>query len=279
MTKPIDKEFIDKVEGMFLGATQASAPVIHHFYDGLYIRELSIAAGHYVIGHHQNFPQMNIMLKGEVSIVREDGVVTTLKAPQMFMGDVGRKIGYVHEDMVWLNVYPTNETDVDKIEEKYLTKSVEWQSKEQLRAVRLMCTNVDLLGYKLAVAECGLTEKQVYDVSVNELDMTDLPMGSYKFKKGLSMRHGTGLFATAAIASGELIALARIGGKRTVAGRFTNHSETPNAQMIAMENGDIGLYASTDLAGCIAGYDGEEILIDYREAFALSNKEVAKCQE
>ena len=68
----------------------------------------------------------------------------------------------------------------------------------------------------------------------------------------------------------ELIAPARIDGKRTPAGRFTNHSKTPNAEMVLSGNGDIFLFAKQSISGCKGGNVGAEITVDYRQAMALS---------
>jgi len=70
--------------------------------------------------------------------------------------------------------------------------------------------------------------------------------------------------------NGDLIAPARIAGMRTPAGRYTNHSNTPNSAMILTACGDINLIALRDIEGCKGGDNGEEITIDYRQALALS---------
>ena len=108
--------------------------------------------------------------------------------------------------------------------------------------------------------------------------MTDLPTGSWKVKTGSSVIEGKGLFATADIAAGELIAPARISGKRTIAGRYTNHAAAPNAEFqAAFPYGDINLVALRTIEGCRGGYDGEEITIDYRAAYALKMRLEGLC--
>ena len=69
---------------------------------------------------------------------------------------------------------------------------------------------------------------------------------------------------------GAVIAPARIAGKRTPAGRYTNHSAKPNAVMVQLPSGDIDLVASRHISGCAGGQLGEEITIDYRQALRLS---------
>jgi hypothetical protein len=102
---------------------QADCPVVHHFGPGVYMREVKIPAGALAVGHHQNFDHMNVLLKGRLTVVNDDGSTSELAAPMMFVGRPGRKIGYIHEDVVWLNIYATDETDIEKLEATLVTKS------------------------------------------------------------------------------------------------------------------------------------------------------------
>jgi hypothetical protein len=34
-----------------------------------------------------------------------------------------KRVGYAHEDTVWITVHPTDETDLDKLEENLIAKS------------------------------------------------------------------------------------------------------------------------------------------------------------
>jgi hypothetical protein len=80
---------------------------------------------------------------------------------------------------------------------------------------------------------------------------------------------GKGLFITSGVEKGEIICPGRIGGMRTPAGRFANHSATPNAIMVPHQNGDIDLVAIRRIEGCIGGGQGEEVTVDYRQALSL----------
>lgn len=262
---------VNKLEKDMLEMPQTPCPVVHRFGPGIYIREVAVPAGTLAIGHHQNFEHQNVFLKGRVTILNDDGTTTELKAPMVFTGKPGRKIGFVHEDMVWLNVYSTNETDVEKLEATYLTKSDDWiKSNEARENLLLLQTEVETNDFLDAITELGFTPEQVKAMSEDTADMIELPYGGYKIKVANSRIHGQGLFATADIEDGEVISPARIDGKRTIAGRFTNHSASPNAKMIESNNGDIVLVATRLILGCHGGFDGEEILINYREAVSLT---------
>ena len=67
---------------------------------------------------------------------------------------------------------------------------------------------------------------------------------------------------------------ARINGKRTPLGRYTNHSMSPNAKPELMDNGDIYLVSTMNISGCKGGSKGEEITVDYRDMLRLSGVEL-----
>lgn len=97
----------------------------------------------------------------------------------------------------------------------------------------------------------------------NPLDQTPMPDGFARVAVSESPIHGKGLFATRRILTGEIIAPARIAGKRTPAGRYTNHSCRSNstgARRSDSPDSDIDMYAISDIEA------GMEILIDYRHS-------------
>jgi hypothetical protein len=254
-----------KAESAMLKLPQAECSVIHHFGPGLYVREVHMPAGIFAVGHRQRFEHMNVFLKGRVILFKDDGSTEELVAPMMFVGKPGRKAGYVLEDVVWQNIYATSETDIEKLESAFLEKTDEFV-RSQHRAPR----DSDRSDYRAMLDEVGLSHELARSQSENESDLCPFTFGAWRVKTAPSAIEGTGLFATSPIGPGELIAPARVGGKRTPAGRYTNHSPTPNAEMVAMSNGDIKLVSLTSIGGCLGGQDGEEITIDYRQALSLS---------
>jgi hypothetical protein len=264
---------VEQVEAAMLALPQADAPVVHRFGPGIYIREVTIPAGVLAIGHAQRFEHMNVMLKGRVTMFNDNdnGTTTELVAPLVFVGKPGRKIGYVHENMVWQNIYATTETDIEKLEATYFEKSDTWQQDQKLRnSVSALQHEVDRADYRAMLAEVGIPHELARAQSENTDDQMPMPMGSYSILAADSQIEGKGLFATSTIAADSVIAPARISGKRTPAGRYTNHSATPNAVMVQRHNGDIDLVATRQIAGCTGGQPGEEITIDYRQALRLS---------
>jgi hypothetical protein len=275
---------VESLEKELLTHDQADCPVIHRFGPGTYIREVKLPAGILAIGHHQNFEHMNVFLKGRVTIMNDNGSTSELVAPMIFVGKPGRKVGIIHEDVVWLNVYEnsTNEQDIEKLESKLLTKSDNFKLSEESRnKIMLEYKSEDHKDFELALSEIGVSKEFVKEQSENKSDMIELPFGGYKTKVSPSNIDGLGVFAAADIEAGEVIGPARISGKRTVYGRYVNHSKKPNAVFISGIHGDIYLIATKKISGCHGGFNGDEVTVDYREAYNLNIKisRGLKCQQ
>ena len=262
---------VEELETAFLAQEQAECPVQHHFGPGVYIREVILPTGAYIIGHRHKTPHVNIMLEGRITLIGQDGSHTELTAPQTFVSGAGRKIAYIHETVRWQNVYATDETDVETLEAQLLDKSLAFEEAQKANGLLLSYdTRADQDDFAAAIAEFGFDADTVWAISDDESDQISLPHGGYKMMVSTSPIHGKGVFATADIDAHELIAPARLSGKRTPAGRFTNHSKTPNAEMVKHENGDIYLFSTQSILGCKGSNVGAEITIDYRQALALS---------
>jgi len=246
---------VTQISHAMLEKPQAPCGVRHLFYPGVYIRELTMLKGTFAVGLRHRVELLNVMVKGRVRILNDDGSSSEMSAPLMFYGKPGtRKVGYVLEDVVWLNVYETSERDVEALER------VMFDMDETPRPYLGLAPDDD---YANMLQEIGKTEEQVRAESECEHDLCDFPNGPYKVKVGRSRIEGKGLIATADIAQGEVIAYARIGGRRTPAGRYTNHSGDPNATFV-VHDGDVFLIALRDIDGCVGGIDGEEITVNYR---------------
>ena len=98
-------------------------PVRHHFSQGVYGREMFIPKGTVVTGHIHKYTQLNVLICGELSVLTEDGV-KRVRPPFVVVSPPGTKrVAYAHEDTIWLTIHGTEETDVDKIEEKFIAQT------------------------------------------------------------------------------------------------------------------------------------------------------------
>jgi hypothetical protein len=269
---------IEQMEAEMLQMPQAECPVVHHFGPGIYMREVTLKAGTLAIGHAQKLEHLNIVLTGSVAII--DGhQVKTIKAPLIYVGKPGRKVGYVLEDTVWLNVYSTNETDIEKLEEMFLDKSETFQLHQQAKlGIDYDLRAADREDFKKMVSESGFTEEIVKEQSENEEDQIPMPDGYPNVTVRNSAIEGKGIFLSFPVTAGSIIGPARVEGNRTPLGRYTNHSITPNAKFVKNGN-DIWMVALKDIDGCVGGDQGEEVTVNYRQALALSGIGEFKCLE
>lgn len=262
---------IERFEREILKADQMDCPVIHRFAPGIYIREITLPAGAIATGAYHKKPVLNVMLTGRVTVPTDGGGTTEMVAPLVFVGVIGKKVGFIHEDTIWQNVFATTETDVEKIEEEFIDKGEAWREDH----ARRQPTERDLearADYPKMLAEYGFTHEQARAETETTADMIPFPFGGYKAMVSGSLIEGRGLFATAPIEPGEVIAPARINGCRTPAGRYTNHSGTPNAEFIELPNGDLNLVAIKKLGGMVGGRLVDEITIDYRKALEIRER-------
>lgn len=270
-----DEGTAQNMEATLLNMEQIDAPVTHRFAPNIYIREVSMEAGAFVMGHYHKTKHLNIMLKGRIKFLGADNVWVEMSAPQTFVAEEGRKVAFVYEDTIWQNVFSTDETDTDKLEEMYLRKSNTWDEYKNASDMLLGFDKAnDTVDYYRAIAEFGLTHEKVQELTNNTDDQIPFPHGSYNVTVSKSKIEGKGMFATAPFKEGERIAVARIGANRTPAGRYINHSQTPNAYPVTQ--GDKAyIVANQYIKGCKGGSLGDEITIDYRQSLSQG----AECQD
>jgi hypothetical protein len=127
----ITPDMLDDLEAMFFsliekgtpGIWEIDVPVTHTFTNHTYIREGIMPKGALIIGHCHKEPHHCVVLKGRMSILNSDRTVTEIVAPCAFLAGPGRKIVFIHEDVLMQNIHPTEGwdqelfTDVDKMEE------------------------------------------------------------------------------------------------------------------------------------------------------------------
>lgn len=98
-------------------------PLEHFFIPGCYARQLTIPKGTILVGKIHRMPCFNVVLCGEITVLTEDGV-KLIKAPAFFRSEANlKRVGYAHSDTVWINVHPTNEIDLDRLEEELILPS------------------------------------------------------------------------------------------------------------------------------------------------------------
>ena len=95
-------------------------PIKHFFMDGVYVREMTMYKGMFVIGAIHKHLHMCFLLKGHLTVANEEGVVDHI-APCFIISTPGvKRVLYAHEDSVWYNTHhnPSNTKDVDQLEKE-----------------------------------------------------------------------------------------------------------------------------------------------------------------
>lgn len=271
---PVD--LTDQVEAKLLELPQVDCPVLHHFGPGVYIREVRMLAGSLILGHRHRNAHTNILVQGRLKFLNEGGEVVELVAPAVLTSNPGRKLAYIIEDTIWQNVYATEEKDIEKLEAALLDKSNAWlEHKNQVFKLEESLRLDDRKDFQAIISAFGMDEELVSSISCSEDDQMPFPAGSApKVALHPSPIHGTGVFASFPVAAFEVIGPARLDGKRTPLGRYTNHSATPNAFFVKSNNGDIYAMASRDIRGCQGGDNGEEITVDYYQALKVNGYQI-----
>jgi hypothetical protein len=248
------RAFIHNIENQMLQGPTVEVPLHEYYSKNVYAREISVPKGTLIVGKIHKYQNLHIVSKGEVSVLSIDGMAR-LKAPCTFVASAGAKrLIYAHEDTVWTTITGTDETDPEKIEEQFIAKTYD---EVYLATAR---TFADVL------ESFGVSEVQLRKMTENESDQVMFPTGFDSVVVAPSPIEGNGLFAAKNFAAGDVIAPARIADMRTPAGRYTNHSATPNAKMVMHENGDVDLVAISDIES------GTEIVSDYYFNFINSRR-------
>jgi hypothetical protein len=114
---------------------QVKLPFKEYFSPGVYARELTIYAGCVLTGYAHKYEQLNILSKGSMRVLTEDGIVE-VTAPFTVVSPPGTKrIAYAITDCVWTTILGTDLTDTKAIEDHFLIKTEEeyneWLSQYQ----------------------------------------------------------------------------------------------------------------------------------------------------
>jgi hypothetical protein len=100
--------------------------VTHHHIPGVYVRAIYIPKDNLLTGKIHKYECVNIMAKGILVISDENGLRKTLVAGDIFNSPAGTKrAGYALEDVVYITVHHSFETDISALEKFLVCDSVE----------------------------------------------------------------------------------------------------------------------------------------------------------
>ena len=111
-------------------------PLKHTFSDGIYVRELTIPAGVFIVGKIHKHDHPNFLLSGEVIVVTEDGI-EELKGPLSMISKAGTKRAlYAKTKLVWTTIHtnPTNTENIEELEEHIIAPTyLDYEKFKQLK--------------------------------------------------------------------------------------------------------------------------------------------------
>ncbi len=216
---------------------------------GLYGRQITIPKLGILTGRIYKFDHVEIMLKGDISILAADGGEKRYTGYRVIEAQAGkRQAGYAHEETTWLTL--------NRVPDIALDKMLDWTSVKTYEEFYGFHEALDREDYKLFLDEIGMTQDKM-DLIVKQDDVVEMPDFPHIVLKP-SKREGLGLFSEITIKRGELICPPRLGLNRTIAGRFANHGHHANAGS-CVNNGEFWYIALRDIPA------GDEITVNYRD--------------
>jgi hypothetical protein len=97
-------------------------PVEHLFSQGVYARTITIPKGCLLIGMIHKHKNLNIISKGDISVLTEDGVVRVQAGARIVSPPGVKRVGFTHEDTIWTTIHGTYEINLEEIEREFIVK-------------------------------------------------------------------------------------------------------------------------------------------------------------
>lgn len=122
---------------------EVDCPLQHSFIDGVYVRTIFIPAGTVIVGKIHKHSHANILSKGEVVVMTEDGGREHLAGPMTMVSPAGcKRAVYAVTDSTWTTIHQTDETDLAKIEDWVIAK--DYAEYEQFKLQRDEMKQIDM---------------------------------------------------------------------------------------------------------------------------------------
>ena len=243
----------DEIDGLESIDINAPEHLKHYFANGSYVREMIMPANALIVGRIHKRETINILLEGELTVIDEHGNKKDLKAPHVFIAPAGnQKAAYTKTPIRWLNCFACETTDPDEALELLTCETIEEYNQY-----------IDKQDVKLLTSDLGYTDKSMLKLIESEDVALDNNWDVYLCESAIN---GTGLFAGSKFVIGDFIAPMRIEAKRSIAGRYTNHSLTPNSKP-KLVDGVLSLMCKKIIL------EHEEITCNYREVLKLRQEQ------
>lgn len=131
---------IDRYEEWAVQQPQIAIVTRHYFVPGIYAREIIVPANSVITGAQHKTEYIAVLSQGVVSVWREglDRAPALLRAPMTIVSGIGaRRIGIVHEEMIWTDFFPNPEEDRDV--DRIMDRLVIWSDAYKQLTNRSQC--------------------------------------------------------------------------------------------------------------------------------------------
>lgn len=127
--EPVDPDLVRRkilsLESEMRKCEQFTIVPKHYLAHGLYAREITIPKGTLLTGKIHLAEHLNVVAKGDISVLTEDGI-KRIVAPAVIVSQPGiKRVGFAHEETVWITFHACEQTDIEKIEELLVVDSFE----------------------------------------------------------------------------------------------------------------------------------------------------------
>lgn len=248
-----------RMEELLLSMPQADIRTFHTFLPGVYERKITIPPWTVLTGA-RHLTDYRVRLESGTIAVNTEDRVKELTGPLEFSVKAGiKRVGRVYgEPVVWVDVYENLDDcrDIGELERRLYGEESLGENRVALKVA------ADQQDYELFLGQIGMSQEQMDTVVQIQHDLIPMPTGN-DVELRPSRIHGRGLFALREFRSGEVVCPGRLGGCRTPAGRFTNHSPNPNIKPV-LKGDDIYAVALRHIQA------NEEILVDYRMSIEVN---------
>lgn len=117
------REKVFEIEKHIKEMPQVVITPVHHFSPGVCVREITIPAGTVLTGEIHKYTHLNILTKGDMSVLTEDGIVR-VQAPFTVLSPPGTKrVAYTWTECVWTTILPTDLTDIAQLEDHFIART------------------------------------------------------------------------------------------------------------------------------------------------------------
>jgi hypothetical protein len=114
------EDYIKSVPGN--GIEESGIQHIHHFAPGVYAREMIVPPDVLMTGAVHKTEHISIFLEGRMLIPDGQGGSKEIQGPVVEIGKPGiKRVGWTLDQVRWITIHPTEETDVELIEQQIVT--------------------------------------------------------------------------------------------------------------------------------------------------------------